>query len=76
MKSDFSYIPVKEDLFSRELGHYISFGIEALEHGSLCRRISDISTDEDFVAALARKCTSGQLDPIHLLDVIEDSLGT
>ena len=75
MKRDFIYIPVKESLFSQELGSYCSFGMEVIENGVLHSKISDVSTDENFVAALARKCTAGELDPVHLPDVIEDSLG-
>lgn len=75
MKHDFIYIPVKESLCSQELGRCFSFGIEVQEQGLPCLKVADISTDESFVAKLARRCTSGQLDPIHLFDVIEDSLG-
>jgi len=75
MKRDFIYIPVKESLFSRELGSYCSFGMEVMENGALHSQISDVSTDENFVAELANHCTEGQLDPVHLPDVMEDSLG-
>ena len=76
MESYFTYIPVKEDLFSQELGHYFSYGIEMVKKGVLYHKISDISTDKNFVADLAQRCTLGQVDPIHLFDIIEDSLGT
>ena len=36
--------------------------------------VSDVSTDRAAVEQLARRCTEGQLDPIHLLDVVEDAL--
>ena len=76
MKANFVYLPIKEILFTQELGQYCTYGIEVLERGVLHSKISDISTDKNFVADLARRCTLGQLDPIHLLDVIEDLLGT
>ena len=75
MKNELIYIPVKETLYSQELGHYCSFGIEVIEQGSLRLKVADISTDGDFVAELVQRCSVGQLDPIHLYDVIEDSLG-
>lgn len=75
-KHDLIYIPVKDSLFSQEFGHYFSFGIEVFEHDSLCMKVSDISTDVSFVTTLARQCTCGKLDPVHLYNVIEDSLGT
>ena len=75
MKNELIYIPVKEALYSQELGYYCSFGIEVIEQGLPRLKVTDISTDGDFVAELAQRCTVGQLDPIHLYDVIEDSLG-
>lgn len=38
------------------------------------RRISDVSTDRNFVKKLTELCNRAQLDPIHLKDVIEDAL--
>lgn len=75
MMHEFIYIPVRESLFSRELGHYLSFGLVASENGVPHSKVSDISTDESFVTELAQQCSAGYLDPIHLYDVIEDSLG-
>ena len=37
-------------------------------------RVLDISPDKEFVSDLARRCTSGQLSPLHLLDVVLDAL--
>lgn len=34
----------------------------------------DISNDKAFVRALAERCTHEQLDPVHLADVIRDSV--
>jgi len=75
MTHDFTYVPVRECLISPKLGHYSSFGMEVLEKGTLSFKVSDISTDESLVTVLAQRCTAGQLDPIHLFDVIEDMLG-
>lgn len=40
----------------------------------VCQIISDVSLDRAFVEALARRCTAAQLDPCHLLDVVEDAI--
>lgn len=72
------YLPVKENLFSLEFGPYISFGIHVFRVTSSGREeldfLSDISTDYAFVSALAGCCTQAQLDPVHLIDVVIDSL--
>lgn len=74
----FRYALVSEQLFSSELGHYRSFGIQAFQQTECGWReaafVSDVSTDRAAVEQLARRCTEGQLDPIHLLDVVEDAL--
>lgn len=41
---------------------------------TLCISIKDISSDCAAVTRLAKQCRRLQLDPIHLLDVIEDFL--
>ena len=75
MTRDFTYIPVRKDLISPELGYYSSFGMEVLEEGTLSLKVSDISTNESLVTVLAQRCTAGQLEPSHLFNVIEDMLG-
>ena len=74
----FRYALISEQLFSSELGHYRSFGIRAFQKTECGWRevafVSDVSTDRAAVEQLARRCTEGQLDPIHLLDVVEDNL--
>lgn len=74
----FRYVPFEESLFSLSIGIYRSFGIAILQfvnHGwKQIDSISDVSTDYDFVATLAQRCTRGQLYPVHLIDVIQDSI--
>ena len=60
MKIVYTYRVVCQKLSAPELGPYI---------------ISDVSWDRAFVVALARRCTAAQLDPCHLLDVVEDAIG-
>lgn len=69
------YIPVREELCSPELGAYVSYGIRAvLASGEEAASVSDVSPDFAFVQKLAALCTSKQLSPIHLHDVVEDAI--
>ena len=74
----FQYRPIKQMLFSTELGDYCSYGIRAFsvtQSGSVAVQfVPDVSCDEAFVSLLAEKCTRQQLDPVQLLDVILDAL--
>ena len=74
----FRYIPVQERLFSDDIGFYVSYGIRAVKETEteaeeiIC--ISDVCTERDTVDNLTSLCTKLQMDPVHLLDVIEDFL--
>ena len=74
----FEYIMIKEQLVSPYLGSYQTFGIAAfkVEQGQRkeVARLSDISTDREFVSQLAVRCTAAQLHPLHLKDVAQDAL--
>lgn len=74
----YRYISVSEELSSPYLGRYRSFGIaaqrEAAGHWQVVCKVSDVSTDPVFVENLAARCTAGQLEPVHLMDIIEDAL--
>ena len=70
------FLPVEQVLFAPCLGHYRSFGIAAVRLSrSRCEIpafVSDVSTDYSFVSYLADLFTRGHLEPLHLLNVIED----
>lgn len=73
----FEYLPIESKLTSPELGTYQTFGLRVLDHRSQTEEvivIRDISTDRSFVAHLAYVYNRNQLDPVHLLDVLEDLL--
>lgn len=57
---------------------HTSYGIAAVEESNgdwiILQTIPDITTDISQARYLARRCTSGELDPIHLRDVVEDFL--
>ncbi|MBQ8388797.1 MAG: hypothetical protein IJX46_07725 [Clostridia bacterium] len=69
------YLLFEEKLCSDELGTYTSFGIKVLDpNGSKIISVSDVSTDKALVTKLCNLCTEHGLDPIHLMDVIEDNI--
>lgn len=55
---------------------YCSFAKVASKYRVLCMKVSDISINESFVTVLEQRCPLWKLDPIHLLDVIDDSAVT
>ena len=67
---------VEQTLFSCELGRYTAFGIAAQKRVPDSWRqiafVPDICTNAQQAQRLAQLCTQGQLEPIHLMDVIED----
>ncbi len=75
----FRYLPIEEQLSTPDLGRYRSFGIAAFQvlEGRWEKKAfaSDVSADEVFVSRLAQRCTQAQLNPIHLRDVVEDTIG-
>ncbi len=79
MKIVYTYRVVCQKLSAPELGPYITYGILAARDLCGCQQvvqfISDVSLDRAFVEALAHRCTAAQLDPCHLLDVVEDAIG-
>ena len=74
----FRYILVQEELVAPQIGPYRSFGIAAQRNDPTGWQqiafVSDVSVDRAFVERLAAQCSAGQLDPIQLLDVVEDVL--
>ena len=72
------YRIVQEELVSPYMGTYQTYGIAAFERTgeTLVQRafVSDVSTDEQFAATLAERCTAAQLDPRQLEDVVRDEL--
>ena len=68
------YEAVRHTAISEEIGNYVTYGIRVSEDGFELGFTPDVSTDMETVVRLAANCTAGQLDPIHLGDVIEDLL--
>lgn len=72
----YQYLAVEQTLFNCELGRYTAFGIAAQKRAPDGWRqiafVPDICTNTQQAQRLAQLCTQGQLEPIHLMDVIED----
>ena len=67
------YEVFKESIVSEKEEKYESFGIRVINpFGKEVERYGDISLNENTVTSLCEKCNNLKLDPIHLLDVIED----
>lgn len=75
---DHLYLPFAETRCGEDGASHETFGLHCweLQDGLLTLRhsIRDLSTDRRLVNALARRCTAEQLEPVHLLDVVLDTL--
>lgn len=71
------YLPVRQNLFHSDIGEYLSYGIAAVKPFGSWRQVAfvaDVDTSVHRMLLLAFRCTYCQLDPIHLIDVVEDFL--
>ena len=69
------YLPYEENMYTDECGAYITFGIVVYdENGHEITSVADVSVNRAFVTSLCDTFTKQQVDPIHLHDVIEDTL--
>ena len=71
----FHYVPTKQNLTSKEIGTYTTYGVTVQDDESrTILSVSDVSPDREFVIGLCDRCNRFQLDPVHLFDAIYDSL--
>lgn len=74
----FLYLPIENVIVSPYLGRYRTFGLRILQSESEGDQevmvLPDISTNFEFILRLASLCTRKQLNPLHILDVLEDLL--
>lgn len=72
------YQVVKETLRSQEIGTYQTFGVGAYrscqERLKRVALVSDVFLEQEAAERFVKRCNQLQLDPSHLLDVIEDAL--
>ena len=69
----FKYEPVREDLFSNDLGSFSSFGIKVflvLNEKHEIGVASDVSDDPLIVYRIADYCNSRQVNPLELLNTV------
>ncbi len=73
----FIYRMFEEVLYLDEGDPYRSYGIRVEnEMGEIVEEISDISTEEHVVSELVLRCLYGELDPVHLRDVVLNYIET
>lgn len=74
----FLYLPVEHEMRFPYIGLCRTFGLRVLrseaEVDTEVMTLPDVSTDFEFTLRLASLFTRKQLDPLHLLDVLEDIL--
>ncbi len=64
-----------EKLINEAIGDYISFGITVKDESNrTLNSIQDVSVDYEAVASIVKLCNDNCLEPIHLLDVVEDMI--
>ena len=64
-----------EELYSRDLGAYTGWGIEAREeNGAVCGRVEDVTEGRAFAELLAAALNREEAEPVHLRDILEDLL--
>ncbi len=72
----YRYLPVMEIVESEQQDKVVTCGIRVIQEADAntreIRYIPDIFTDIALGERFAALCTQEQLDPIHLLDAIED----
>lgn len=70
----YNYVCVKEQTSDNEIGKYTTYGIKAYLGRNVMGYVPDISLDYDAVEQMARLFNKVQLDAVHLIDAITDSL--
>lgn len=74
----YRYLMNEGSFYLPEIGAYQSYGLNVVAEQAgaetLLAVVEDISVDKAFVQALAEMFEQGQLEPIHLMDVLENVL--
>lgn len=70
-----TYVLTETNLSTAETKEYVTFGIRSENADNRCTiHIPDVSTNKQLVRALVERCNAGQLDPVHLHEVVEDAI--
>ncbi|MDO5603325.1 MAG: hypothetical protein Q4G07_11225 [Oscillospiraceae bacterium] len=66
------YIVTKEKFEYPDIGSYESYGIKRMNGSNLT--LQDISADQAFVSHLAHEMNEGEVDDIHMFDIVIDAI--
>ena len=55
-----------------EVGEYVSYGVCVYADGELVMCVPDVVTERERAESFVSLCNECDLDPVHLMDVIED----
>jgi len=77
--TSFRYVLFSEEKSLPEIpAPFQTFGIRVISEGEngqqLLQSVSDVSVDREVVESIVALCNREKLEPIHLTDVIEDTL--
>lgn len=76
--NELCFVAMKETYRTKESGSYTSYAICVEELTPIGRvnilTVPDVSCDKKFAYCLAAQCTRFHLSPLHLFDVILDTL--
>lgn len=61
-------------MYRPDIGLYLTYGLAVWEDQRLVKTQHDVCVSKQIVENIARMCTDGQLDPVHLMDVILNML--
>lgn len=74
----YKYLVEKETTSNPEIGVYTSYGIKITfvekQKSKNIKYIPDVFIDEYTANRFAELCTTNNLEPVHIYDVIEDTL--
>ena len=70
----YRYVPIQQTLTSEDNEPYVTYGISVRTVEEELAFVSDVSTEFEEIQRLTELCTEQQLDPEHLMDVVDDFL--
>lgn len=70
-----TYRVIEENLQNSEFGSYVAYGISVCDEDIILNYISDVFTEKERAEKLVKLCNKNGLDPIHLREVVEDTIG-
>jgi len=65
----YNYKCIKQSLFDKNIGNYITYGIEITDENII---VSDVSCNREKVNEIVRIINKYQASPIHIYEIIEN----